>query len=316
MNNLYTKYGKINGISSYEAFENGNLKFCNLNMLNNFQTPIGILTPQYEIDSDRRTDITPIYFHDNGNIKSISLQSQIKVNTSVGIIPAEYILFYPDESVQRIFPLNAKLSGFWSEEDEYTLAENISFNLPCGNFDAKVISLLFYQTGELKSITFWPHEHVTINSPVGTIECGYGISFYKDGSISSLEPKMPLLVTTPIGHILPFDNNPLELNGDANSLKFYEDGSIKSLKTTTDRIEIIHKDVMIADFKPASILSILNYSEMETVPLIINFHEDTVTFNNNPDLEYSISSNDFNIYPSELKVTNSCSDCSNCLGCC
>ena len=62
-----------------------------------------------------------------------------------------------------MFLLDGKLSGYWSEDDEYNLAKTYKFNFEFASFEAKVISLHFYKTEELKSITLWPKERVKFN---------------------------------------------------------------------------------------------------------------------------------------------------------
>ncbi|HEY5561479.1 MAG TPA: hypothetical protein VIK72_06920 [Clostridiaceae bacterium] len=48
-------------------------------------TSYGVLVPQYEEAGVRRKHISSISFFNNGNIKSISMQEQVKITTTVGV---------------------------------------------------------------------------------------------------------------------------------------------------------------------------------------------------------------------------------------
>ena len=139
MESIQTKYGVLNGISSVEFYPDGSLKECILSALNRLATPYGELIPQYETDGIRRKYVKSLSFHQNGNLKSISFQKATIISTPLGAFPAELVIFYPGGEIKRLFPLNGKLSGFWSEEDEYQLAQEIEFSFSFGFFKQKVI---------------------------------------------------------------------------------------------------------------------------------------------------------------------------------
>ena len=45
---------------------------------------------------------------------------------------AELVTFHADGSLRRVFPLNGKLSGYWTEADEGALAKAMELSTPLG----------------------------------------------------------------------------------------------------------------------------------------------------------------------------------------
>lgn len=310
MEKLNTKYGVIEGISSMDYYKNGNPRDCIVNEINELKTSYGTLVPQYESGSDRRKHIKSFSFYDDGNLQSIYLQKQAKISTSIGTLPAELITFYPNGNIRRIFPLNGQITAYWSELDEYNLAENISFDLSVGKFEKKVISVHFYEDGVVKSITFWPSNTVEINSPIGDVIARIGLAFYNSGKLKSFEPLKPTKVETPIGTITAYDVNALGIHGDLNSINFFEDGSIKSLITSSDTIEVITKTGEKKIYKPGLKVSVINDEVMEVVPMSVSFNDNKVCFNNNSEDEYSIDECTFKVEYTPLQTKSPCASCS------
>lgn len=315
MKKIKTKYGFIEGISSINYYKNNTVRDCTLNCVNKLQTPYGIFIPQYDDSSERRKLISSLSFYDNGNLKRIALQDKTYVNTSLGTLPAELITFYEDESIKRIFNLNGKITGYWSEEDEYSLAENIEFNLSIGKFNLKTIGVHFYEDKTLKSITLWPKDIVHIISPIGKVTARIGLSFYSNGNLKSFEPYKPITIETKIGNIVAYDVNPIGIHGDSNSVKFSIDGQIESLITSTDKIKVINKNGQIKVYKPQLRQSLLDEEKMDIVPLSIEFYNNKIFFNNSNDDSYSFDDYVFNIESTSLKVSSPCSSCVSCSGC-
>lgn len=313
-----TKYGVLKGLSSAVYYEDGTIKECRLTTINNLETPYGILVPQYEDSSERRKHINSISFHNNGNLKSISLQNQVEIDTSIGTIPAELITFYESGSINRLFPLNGKITAYWTENDEYDLAKHIEFNISVGKFVQKIITIHFYENGATKSITFWPKDRISINSPIGTVVTRIGLSFYINGNLKSLEPYNPTPVKTEIGIINAYDTDAIGIHGDSNSLKFSVEGRIESLKTSTDKIEVLNKNGEKKIYSPKLKPSVIDDSAVDIVPLNIEFFNNRVRFNNNAEDEYSINECEFTVCFSSFKIKSlcaSCTACSECNGC-
>lgn len=320
MEKLNTKYGDIQGIYSMECYKNGNLRECVVNKINELETNYGILIPQYDDGSDRRKHVNSLSFYDDGNLKSIYLQNQTKFKTSIGILPGELITFYPNGNINRIFPLNGQITAYWSELDEYKLAEDVSLDLSVGKFDKKIICVHFYEDGVVKSITLWSSNTVEINSPIGNVSARIGLSFHKDGSLKSFEPLEPIKIETPIGTITAYDVNALGIHGDFNSVSFFKDGSIKSLITSSDIIELTTKTGEKKTHKPGLKTSVMNDEVKEVVPMSISFYDNKVCFNNNPENEYYIDECTFEVKNMPLLIKSPCSECagnSSCDGeCC
>lgn len=314
MNMVLTKHGNLKGVISPEFYANNFLKECMLDKYNEIKTNYGNLIPSYENEEVRKKYNRAISFYETGDIKSLSLQEQKLINTKIGDIPAELITFYPNGNINRIFPLNGKISGYWTEEDEYNLAEEIKLKLPTGIFKAKFVSVALYEDQEVKSITLWPKDTVNVVLPIGSIEARIGVSFYKDGKIKSLEPSSPKLIDTPIGGIMAYDTTAMGISGDSNSLNFLDDGTIKSLVSATDEIEITDKEGNKTTVKYTLKQNLFNLDVMDRVPLKIEFLGDKVRFNNDVNSEYAIEGNTFTINHKPLSVgkCGSCGDCSAC----
>jgi len=313
MSEISTNYGVIKGISYLSQYPDGSIKDCIPTEPNELKTSYGKLIPQYQDDGLRRKQIKPLSFYKNGNLKSISLQNQVEINTSIGVLPAEYVAFYEDGSIKRLFPLDGKLSGYWDEEDEYGLARDVEFNFSFGKFKQKVIGIHFYENGAVKSITFWPKDMVTIQSPVGTAVARIGIALYPDGKLKSYEPAKPTGVDTPIGIITAYDGSALGIHGDSNSLRFSEDGKVENVVTSTNKVEVTGKDGRKHVYTPGSKPSMFNPDANELVPLRIQFYGNKVCFNNT--VEYVVEECTFSIGTFLLQTKGSCSACSGCTAC-
>ena len=270
-----TRYGTLTGVSGLERFPGGGLKDCTLSMSNRLETPIGILVPQYEDDGARRKNAPSLSFYESGAIKSISLQQRTSVPTPLGPVPAEVITFYESGRLKRVFPLNGKLSGFWSEENEYQLAPPLSLRLPWEAVSIKPISVYFYESGAVKSVTLWPKEHLTVPTPTGTIETRIGFSLYESGAIRSVEPRKSTPVSTPAGTFHAYDIEAEGICADRNSLVFTE-GRVAGLKTSQDSLTVTMPDGTERIYSPGLFMSHFDDELMRIEPLCIFFEADTV----------------------------------------
>lgn len=238
MTSFNTIYGELKGVEFRTLFSNGKTDGCLVTKENVMSTPYGDLVPQYEAEDMGRRQLKPFYFYKNGAIKSVPLQTQTLLRTPVGGIPAELVTFYESGSIKRIFPLDGKLSGFWTAKNEFELAEEMSVESPIGSLRAKFIAIQFYESGALKSLTLWPGEFLTLMTPAGQIRVRTGIAFYEDGTIRSLEPAGVVQVETPVGMMTAYDNDPQGVHGDLNSLQFSPEGEVMALKTIAEEIMV------------------------------------------------------------------------------
>ncbi len=230
----------LKGITSYTFYDNGRMEKCRLSAYNVIPTKYGYLVPQYRNPGIRRKDSKALSFYPSGRLRSISLDRQTGITTSVGIFPAELISFYEDGSIDSLFPLNGRISFSWSEEEEGQLAGKYDFDFPFGKFQAKISGLRFYPDGSLKSLILWPGEIIRLHTPAGWLPVRIGFKLYEDGSLESVEPAEPVYVNTPAGLIKAYDTAAIGVDADRNSLRFDRKGNLLSLATSGD-ILVVNK---------------------------------------------------------------------------
>lgn len=310
MKALKTKYGVITGYQNLEKHASGNPASLIFTQRVEMETPVGVLVPQYSVEDHGRKALKPVTFYDNGNIRKAPLQDLAYIKTKFGKLSAELVLFYNDESLKKIFPLNGKLSGYWGEKDEYALAEDLDLPLPCGTIRAKVISMAFYKTGNVKSITLWPQETIEVKTPAGTVGVRIGIAFYEDGSVKSVEPAEPHGVETKIGKISAYDNDPEGIIGDINSLQFDSNGDVTCLSSTHNTITVKKASGEVVSYTPSEKASLCSDLITITVPLQIEFIKGKVRFNKSVSDEYDISECTFEVAKYEKKVAAPFYECS------
>lgn len=243
-------------------------------------TLAGPLVPIYSVEDHGRKKLVPVRLYKSGAIKSIALQEATVIQTAIGPICAELITFYENGAVSRLFPLNGKLSGYWSELNEYKLSKEIEIPTPLGTIAVRPIYIHFYDTGELKSITFWPAEQIQINTPIGATTIKRGMSFHRNGTLASCEPVAPLMVQTPLGEIEAFDPDPNGMNGESNSLSFNQNGSIAGLSTiaTTVCVADLHNETI--SYSPLVQRSRCSDTAFVIDPLKIKFKNKDIAFRN------------------------------------
>lgn len=304
MEALKTKYGEIACYQNLEKYPSGNPASLIFTGRVRIKTPVGVIIPQYTVDDHGRRVLKPIIFHENGNLRKVPLQEAAEIETKYGKISAELVMFYKNETLKKLFPLNGKLSGYWGEKDEYALAEDIELQLPCGAIKAKLINLVFYENGNVKSITLWPQERVEAKTPIGTIPVKVGISFYEDGSVKSVEPADPCTVETKIGPISAYDNDPQGIMGDINSLQFNNQGEVTALSTTKSAVILRNAAGGEIRYAPSKKESLCSENIAVTIPLQIEFTNETIRFNHRPSEEYNLSECSFEVIDYEKKVLN------------
>ena len=273
MDTIVTRYGSLSGFSTRSVHANGSLNTCILETENRLSTPVGEIVPQYrvaELGERHKKHRSSLEFYEDGTLKSAALDSAMPIQSPLGIFKAELVTFYEDGSLKRLFPLNGQIDGYWSEKNEGDLAEPLSFDLPVGRFSAKIISLLFYPTGALRSVTLWPGQTVTIKTPVGPMLVRTGFSLYEDGSLRSAEPAAATDLETPIGRIKAFDAEMVGMTADLNSVQFCPKGTLRSLKTIHTGLRVLNGEVE-AIVEPLETSSLINLSGRRTVPMKIDF---------------------------------------------
>jgi hypothetical protein len=192
------------------------------------------MVPNYAFDDARKKYAPSLSFYESGALRHIRLSSPKMVKLQGGkLFPAEKLLFYESGALKRLFPTDGRISGYWSLADERKLNRKIDLKLPFGSFSLYLSILSFYESGELKSLTLWPGEELSIPLPgdLGMVSVGAGFSLYENGDLQSVEPKSPIKVPTPLGEMEAFDPEAAGITADDNSLKFTPDGKLSALKS-------------------------------------------------------------------------------------
>ena len=304
MTNTSTLYGDLSGVEFRSLFSNGKMDGCLVTQPNTLITPYGNLVPQYEAEDMGRRTVKPIYFYKDGSLKSIALQSQTILETPVGAVPAELVTFHKCGSIKRLFPLDGKLSGFWGWKNEFALATELTFKSPVGTLCAKVIGLQFYESGALKSITLWPGQTLTVQTPIGEITVRKGLAFYESGAIRSFEPLKKIDLQTPIGIITSYDNEPNGIHGDINSVQLAEDGSIEALSTVDHAVEVSLSGENSELFHPGVKDNVCGDERKVSVPMKVRFdkRERRVMFHDNPKFSFDMEHYRFDIVKMDMRT--------------
>lgn len=295
MKTIETKYGLLNDaiISSY--YNTGEPESYKIEEESTLDISGYQFTPLYGFFDDRRKEYPSVKVYKSGNIKSIGLNESTYIETKIGAFEVEKMTFYEEGQIRRLFLLDGKLSGYWSEEDEYKIAKIYKFNFDFAKFESKVNSLSFYKSGELKSLTLWPKDRVELSIRSYNIIGRIGFSLYESGKLKSCEPFRPTTINTPIGNIDAYDINAIGIHGDTNSLNFNEDGSIKSLITSTNTITVKTASGDNIFHSPKKVRLYSNSEVMDTITLILEFRDNLIII----DGEY-----EYNIYENQFEIKN------------
>ena len=293
MKEIEIKYGTLNNAYISGYYSTGEVEGYKLEEESELNILGYKLIPLYGYPELRRKEFPTVKVYKGGNIKCISLNQLTSITTKMGEYEVEKITFYEEGSINRLFLLDGKLSGYWSEDDEYNLAKTHKFNFDFASFEAKVMTIHFYKTEEFKSITLWPKEKVNLTLKDYNITGRIGFSLYESGKLKSCEPFRPTTIKTIIGDIEAYDINAIGIHGDENSLEFYEDGKIKSLITSRNTITITTLEGDKIYHTPKKVRIYSNSEVMDTISLTIEFRVNLVIIDNK--YEYDIEKNKFEV---------------------
>jgi len=308
-----TRYGTLSGIANSMTYPDGSLKSCMLDAENRLQTPVGEIIPQYrtaELGERQKKHRSSLDFFENGQIKSAALDCELPLQTPLGIFKAELVTFYETGALNRLFPLNGLVDGYWSEKNEGDRAEVLDFDLPVGKFRAKIINLHFYPNGALKSLTLWPGQRITITTPVGPMLIRTGFSLHETGSLRSVEPAVAVALTTLIGRVQAFDAEMLGMNADQNSVRFNPAGSLSSVKTVHTGIRVVAANHVETVIEPLETTSLIDVAQMRTVPMQIDFTGSTVDIVAKHKHHFDVATHTFVTFDRAKVLGESCSGCS------
>uniref|UniRef100_A0A7C4AHK1 Uncharacterized protein n=1 Tax=Fundidesulfovibrio putealis TaxID=270496 RepID=A0A7C4AHK1_9BACT len=276
MNSIETRYGTLGPVDHVSAAPDGTVLSCVPAAPLTIRTPLGTLVAQHTTDDLRRPKVEPLEFHPDGTLRTIALETQTVVPTPLGPMAAELLTFYPGGELRRVFPLNGKLSGYWSEKEEVTLTAPMRIPTPAGDVEALIVGVQFHPGGALRSLTLWPGHSVEIDTPVGRQRARVGMAFHPDGALRSFEPASMIEVQSPIGALAAFDPHALGIHGDENSLCFHPDGSLAGLSTPRDTVTVTLPDGQVRRFAPTMVPNLCDERVQDIQALRICFHPGTV----------------------------------------
>ncbi|MEC9486716.1 MAG: hypothetical protein UMU76_04325 [Prosthecochloris sp.] len=276
MNSVTTQFGELHHTDFRDLYATTRTDGCLVKAHNTLDTPYGTLVPMYSGEDQGRRPLKPLSFYKNGALKSLPLQSQTLLDTPAGRIPAELVLFYPSGALKKVFPLDGRLSGFWSWQNELKLAEELDLGTPAGNLSTKLISITFYERGAVKSLTMWPGQTTAIMTPYGETDVRKGIAFYENGAVRSFEPLRKTTLPTPLGMMVAYDNEPNGIHGDINSVELSPDGLVTALSTIDNEVEVIFPDGNSVTFTPGVKNNVCGDERKVSTPMKLRFENSCV----------------------------------------
>lgn len=275
---IKTPFGVLETLSAIEFFPDGSVRSCIAAQACPLSTPLGTLVPQFSACNQRKRQLPAISFHQNGMIRNLPLEEQVMVPTPLGPLPAEQVTFYDSGAVKRVFPLNGTLSGYWTQEDEASLAAALSLDTPLGLVEVTPVSVYFGPKGNLRSMTLWPGTVLDVPTPLGSVAVRSGIAFYDSGVLRSVEPVRPVAVPTPLGELLAFDQDAIGICGDQNSLRFCENGALLGLTTAAHAFEVELENGRGKSLSPPLRRHPCDDERMEAGPIALEFRPGSVSF--------------------------------------
>ena len=189
-------------------------------------TKYGNLLPCSGASDYRKKHRCAVCLYVSRALKSVYLEEPQVLSFPSGEYQAELITFYEDGNAKRIFPLYGQISAYWSIEEEAEYAPSYDFEIAGEKYHIKPECIFFYPSGRIRSITLWPSDEMTFNTPAGPIKTKLGIELYESGRIRSIEPVYGTVIHTPAGDIKPFKYRAVMMHAENATLKFTEDGNL------------------------------------------------------------------------------------------
>ena len=318
MKKYKTIYGTLNGVSEETYYKDGTIKECIIEKYSLLKTKHGDLIPKSDFSDVRSKYRNSLSFYSSGKLKSVYLEKKSPINSEIGTIHAEMVTFYENGNVHRVFPLYGQISGYWTEEEELKSLEPLKMEINNIPFHNKISCYCLYPSGRVKSLTLGPKEKIKIKTSMGEIETRIGISFYESGKIESIEPDLQTPLKSPIGDIIAYDNNPIGIHGDNNSLKFTDKGVLLSVKTIQSGVEIVDNNNEKKEILPKRRRSFVDMDNYEMVPIEIVFRNEKIEIQDSDGwlFEYSTEQYTINSINNELfKAEAICTNCASCASC-
>ena len=307
---------ELHGVASQTLYPGGQIENCKLSEPNEIEMVCGRLIPRWSKPDMRRKELKSLSFYRSGAVRSISLEKQTNIETSLGVFPAELVTFYEDGALESVFPLDGQIGFGWSEKDEFAFAEDVEFDFLFGSFCAKPVGLRFYNSGSLRSLILWPGERIILTTPAGNITVRIGFRLHENGTLESIEPAIPTAIQTPIGLVSVYDGNALGIDAELNSLRFDNRGILTQFSTSGD---ILVKNRETGQRQLFSSLPKRGISDDDIfkMPIVVKLSDDTVTLDDKKtNMTFQVNRCDYLFLPDFSGTTDRCSDgCESCSGC-
>lgn len=284
----------LRGLSRRENYPDGRLKSCMLEQENRILTPVGELIPRWSGENTRAKHTPSVSFFPDGAIQKLALETQTEISTPAGTLPAELLLFYKNGALRKVFPLNGRLDGYWTLEDEARLCHPVSLPVQGTVRSLKIISVHFYPSGALKSLTLWPGETMTLQVQGRDIPVRSGAAFYEDGSLRSLEPALPAEIITPVGPVWAYDALAMGIHGESGSLAFDRQGNVTALTAEKELLKVLPVRGLPRLIRRTLRPHPLEEELQEAVPLRLRFAQEQVAVDDGTQsLRFSVENNRF-----------------------
>ena len=205
------------------------------------QTKYGALKPNQGSFDVRKKYREAVTYYEDGTVASVYLDELTPIDSPIGRIKAELLTFYPNGNIKRLFPLYGQISGYWTEDDEYGLAEQVKITALGKDFYTKPLCIAFYPSGALKSLTVWRQETIQVPTKYGEVSSNFGFELTEDGRLKSVEPVFGTRVTSEYGTLYPYDCENYRLHAENNSLVFDKGERLLSMKTIRNKVLLNEK---------------------------------------------------------------------------
>lgn len=218
------------------------------------KTKYGSFTCCSDASDLRKKYRCPVEYHLNGEVKSIYLQDAEEVSLPEGRFQAELLTFYEDGSIKRLFPRYGQLSSYWSVEDEVEEAPEYVFTVNGQDLKIRPQCLYFYPSGKIRSVTIWPTDSVTVNTPKGPVTSKLGFEIYENRAIRSIEPSFGTVFDTEYGKAKPFMIRKHMLHAEDASTRFDNTGNLTSFATLHTKVEVNGRIYKTGDYRSPLII--------------------------------------------------------------
>lgn len=314
----HTQAGLLSGVIQEQLYENGHLRSCMFEKQNKIAYHGEVYIPKYSDEDFRTRYRDAASFYERGELKALYLEKPQRVATPAGSLEAELVTFYPSGKMKRVFPVYGQISGFWSEEEEAERLPVCEIKAQGQIIKGKISCLAFYESGAVKSITLWPGESILVHTPVGEIRARFGLTFYENGSVKSVEPDQPVSINYASCGFYAYDNHPIGIHGESNSLVFNQEGTIRALKTTITTV-ILSGEGKEHCIMPENRISPTDIENTEVVPIHIEFNDSAVRISDSDGAVHVFTSEQYVMKTKQLPgnwyATQGCGACSGCNSC-